>query len=134
MVGADNYSVEIREHWEPDYSGTIISNGSGSTIVEQVKGSHANLEKLPLADQKHNATEGVKKIQIDTERADLHFMDEGQPTAEEKTIMIDALKYFTSEITREKLEQLKIYAEYCYAAEHGYRFIDVADSKYWTGL
>ncbi len=132
--GRDKYSVEIREHWEPDYAGTIISDGNGSTVIEQVKGTHANIENQSVADSAHNIKDGIKKIAINANSFDLHFTSQEQPTPEEKDIMIGALKYFTPEISRENLEKLKIYTEYCFSKKHGYRFIDIANSNYWTTL
>jgi len=132
--GRDNYLVEIREHWEPDYAGTIISDGNGSTVIEQVKGAHANIENQSAVDPSHNIKDGIKKIEINANHFDLHFVSQGQPDLEEKNIMIDALKYFTHEISRENLEELKIYTEYCFSKKYGYKFIDIANSKYWTTL
>ncbi|MBU1038819.1 hypothetical protein KKC17_01080 [Patescibacteria group bacterium] len=132
--GKNNYFVEIREHWEPNYSGTIISDGDGSTVIEQVKGSHANLENQSIATPTINPETGIKKLEINNNRFDLHFVSQGEPNLEEKNIMLEALRYFTPEINRKKLEKLKVYTEYCFSNKYGYRFIDIADNDYWTNL
>lgn len=132
--GKSRYMVEIREYWEPDFSGTIISDGQGRTVVEQVRGAHANLEKAQISDSQNNIINGIKNISLDQNNFDIHFNEQGILTEEEKNVMIKALNFFLPEFNRVSLEKLKIYAEYSYHKKYGYKFLDVADSDYWTKL
>jgi len=128
--GKDNYTVEIREHWNADYGGAIVGDGNGHVILELVKGNLTNIDKKGLGE--------IKKGELNIERADIHFKYDGQPTDAEKQVMIGALKYFIPDLDREKLEQLNLYAEYAYSKDHGYRFFEAttekAAAKFWTEL
>lgn len=125
--GKEHYSVEIREYWDADYSGTIIADGESRINIEQKPGNHAQFE---TADNTI-----IKTATYDNNAGGAIHFDYGQnPTIEQKEIMMAALKYLVPTITREQLEKIKIYAEYVYSKTHGFKFLEVNDDKYWTRL
>lgn len=125
---SEHYTVEVREDWNSDYGGTIIGDGAGSIVSEIVKGNLLNIEKKGLGE--------IKKGQLNL--GDIHFHYQGDPTDDEKQIMIGALKYFVPDLDREKLQRLKLYTEYAYSIDHGYRFFEVTteenQAQFWTKL
>ncbi|MFA6520155.1 MAG: hypothetical protein WCT44_00955 [Candidatus Paceibacterota bacterium] len=124
--GEENYTVEIREHWNADYGGAIIANGAGKIIAEIAEGNLAELENKDSRD--------IKNAQIDLGVGDIHFKYSENTSLPEKEIMIGALKYFTPTVTREGLEKLKIYTEFAYSKEHGYKFFEASNEDFWTNI
>ncbi|MDO8581357.1 MAG: phosphotransferase [bacterium] len=123
--GAANYTVEVREHWEPDYGGGLVADGEGHVSVEICRGSHADIEGKALGD--------IKGGVLDAEGFDTRsFRYHGDPSTEEKEMMMGALRFFTPHLTGEKLGELQMHAEFVYKEGKGYRFIDVEDDPFWT--
>lgn len=124
--GKENYTVEVREHWNADYAGAIIGNGGGKVLMEMIKGDLVNLDK--------KGDKEIMNARYDTNQFDFGFSYTEGMTEEQRQIMIGALRYVMPEITRENLGKLKIYLEFAYKKEYGYRFLDISDRDFWTKL
>lgn len=124
--GEENYTVEIREFWDADYGGAIIADGKGKIITEIASGN--------LSDFEEKSSKDIKNAQIDLGVGDIHFQYSENVLPPEKEIMLGALKYFIPQMVRQNLEELKIYTEYAYSKEHGYRFFEATDSDFWTKI
>lgn len=120
--GEENYTVEIRENWVADCSGTIIADGRGKIMAEIAEGSLAELEDKGLTE--------IKKAQIDLGSGDMRFRYSENISPDEQKIFLEALKYFIPNLTREDLEKLKIYTEFCYSKEHGFKFFEATDDDF----
>lgn len=125
--GKENYTVEIREHGNADYAGTIIANGKGKIMTEISSGN--------LAEQENKGISDIKNARIDlSDGVDIHIKYSENSSEFEKNIILGALKYFTPELSRKNLEELKIYTEFSYSKEQGYRFFEVTTDDFWTNL
>ncbi len=122
---SDNYSVQLFEIWDAEYKGGIVIN-NGRVMVD--------LEKDDKFYSKKNEIKKIKGASLDvtgqeTNQISLHFNYLNNPNAEEKEIMIKAIKYLNPNLKREKFEQLKVYADFYYSYEHGFKFFDYFEGK-----
>lgn len=124
--GKENYTIELREYWNANYGGTIVGDGKGKIIIEMAEEGRAELEKA--------TAEKIKSGSWDAKSSGISFHWNEESTDKEKGIMIEAIKFFSPMLKRNELEKLKIYAEFVYSAENGFKFIDISDEDFWTKL
>ena len=124
--GAEQYTVEIREHWKADYAGAIIGNGEGKILMEMIKGDLVSLDKKSSSE--------MMEGRYDAGQSDIRFHYTDDMTENQRGIMIGALKHVLPELTRESLEKLRIYLEFAYHKDNGYRFLDISERNFWTTL
>ena len=123
-AGHDKYKIEIRDFWNSDLCGTIISNGHGFTIVEIAEGNHADMDQKDI----RSITSG----QFDAENIAPWFnWSEGSPT-EHREVALTAIRYFIPRINRLNLSHLTIYAEFVYHRTYGFRFVEATTTPFWT--
>ncbi len=119
----NKYIYQIIEYWKTKYSGTIIAN-NGKIVQELWLGSHVRQETLTIDD--------VFSQSIDLTKGEIHFSYSPNSEREQKEIMINALRFFVDKLSRQKLEQLRFYADYGYREDKGYRFLDGSELRFWT--
>ena len=58
-----------------------------------------------------------------------HFKYLNDPTEEQKEVMMKAIKYLNPTLDRELFEKLKVYADFYFSPEHGFKFVDYFEGK-----
>ncbi len=117
------YLFQIIEYIKGTHAGTIIAD-HGKIIGELWCGDHIDQDRI-FRDESFRQT-------INIPIGETAFMYSKNATARERSIMIDALKFFAKTLHPKDLEQLKLYADYVYNPDWGYIFIDGSEKDLWT--
>lgn len=123
-IDSKEYTAELFEIWEPDYSGGLIIN-NGRVMIDLEKGDRFYSKE----NEDENKGANLDLTGHETSKTGIHFEYNNNPTNEEKEIMLEALKYINPYLDRELFERLKIYAEYFYSHKEGFKFVDYLEGK-----
>lgn len=131
--GPDLYTVQLFETWQPDYSGGLIIN-QGLVKIDLHEGDKYFIEpKGEQIDRVRGASMDIDGVESD--KFDIHLNYGNSPTEAEKLIMVNTIKYFNHDLSRDKFRELKLFTDFYYSRENGYKFIDYfegAAADFWV--